>query len=56
MMDRTKEMVSFKMAVREAFRFLQEDNTRKQAKIFLWIEACAMALYLRLKKGGRDEY
>lgn len=46
-----KEMVSFKMAVREAYRFLVEDNTRSQAKIFLWIEACAMALYMKLNDG-----
>lgn len=48
-MSDKKEMVSFKMAAREAYRFLVEDNTRSQAKIFLWIEACAMALYMMLK-------
>lgn len=48
-MSDKKEMVSFKMAAREAYRFLVEDNTRNQANIFLWIEACAMALYMMLK-------
>lgn len=48
-MSDKKEMVSFKMAVREAYHFLVEDNTRSQAKIFLWIEACAMAVYMKLK-------
>lgn len=48
-MTNKKEMVSFKMAVREAYRFLVEDNTRSQAKIFLWIEACAIAMYMKLR-------